>query len=74
MVRNEVWAKACRQEPRLPMPFILTEDLAGKAILCILCLERRLGRRLTANDFTEYTWRDDPWHTPRLRARLISPD
>jgi hypothetical protein len=38
--------------------------------LCIGCLERRLGRMLTVNDFTTAPVNDpDPWDTERLALR-----
>jgi len=40
--------------------------------LCIGCLEARLGRQLCPADFTNVRINNpaDPWHTPRLAARL----
>lgn len=65
--------------------YMLRDDLwktagAGRGYLCIACLEHRLGRQLTAADFTgapvnslspayfRYAWSE---RTPRLRARLL---
>jgi hypothetical protein len=43
----------------------------GDEILCIGCLEVRLGRRLTPHDFTESGINQlDRWHSERLNARL----
>jgi hypothetical protein len=43
---------------------------AGKGFLCIGCLELRLGRKLTARDFTCALINDPhPWDTPRLNER-----
>jgi hypothetical protein len=58
MVTDEVWGQACPE---------------GKGMLCIGCLEARLGRELTARDFT-----DAPVNSPlfgqskRLAARVRS--
>jgi hypothetical protein len=42
----------------------------GVHYLCVGCLERRLGRRLTAADFTDVPVNEpDPWDTPRLAER-----
>lgn len=54
MVHDELWAVAG----------------AGAGYLCIACLEARLGRRLTARDFTSAPInRPDPWDTDRLASR-----
>lgn len=38
--------------------------------LCIACLEQRLGRMLTADDFTDaHVNGEHPWDTARLAAR-----
>jgi hypothetical protein len=44
MVRNEIWAQAWagRRKPH--------HDLPGQEILCIGCLEKRIGRTLVASD------------------------
>lgn len=56
MVEDDVWATA-----GMPAGF-----------LCIGCLEARLGRELRPVDFLDCLLNDpdDPWHTPRLAARL----
>jgi hypothetical protein len=58
MVLDAVWKKAGMR--------------AG--FLCIGCLEKRLGRMLTARDFTSAVINDpeDPWHTKRLASRLLA--
>ncbi len=39
--------------------------------LCIGCLEKRLGRKLTAEDFTDVPVNNQPWQqTRRLQKRL----
>ncbi len=60
MVHDHLWAAAGMGG----------EDGAG--FLCIGCLEFRLGRELTAADFTDamINMADDPWNTLRLRSRL----
>ena len=59
MVHDQVWNAA-----GLP-------PLGG--CLCIGCLERRLGRKLTRHDFTDASVNDpsDLSHTDRLRDRLL---
>ena len=57
MVHDDVWATAGMEE----------------GFLCVGCLEGRLGRELTAADFTPAPINDpDPWDTPRLAARKAS--
>jgi hypothetical protein len=59
MVHDELWAKAGMEEDEM---------------LCVGCLEKRLGRELIAGDFTDAIINDPdfPLHTPRLRFRLTS--
>jgi len=58
MVRDSVWKKAVSERDH-------------GAFLCIGCLEARLGRMLTARDFTRAPInRVDRWNSPRLNARL----
>jgi hypothetical protein len=60
MVRDSVWEKAGMSERKHRATF-----------LCIGCLEARLGRMLTARDFTHVPInRPDRWKSPRLNARL----
>jgi hypothetical protein len=60
MVRDEIW----------------TEAGLGKGILCIGCLEKRLGRELVPGDFDDSASNaPGRWDTPRLLARKgISPE
>jgi hypothetical protein len=45
----------------------------GARFLCVGCIEQRLGRQLTAEDFTGAPINDaDPWDTPRLAARKLT--
>jgi hypothetical protein len=60
MVHDQVWAKAG-----------MTKGERG-GYLCIGCLEKRLGRRLTPKDFTDVRINNPLLRskTPRLRSRL----
>lgn len=51
-----------------------TADLDGRGMLCIGCLERRLGRQLTAADFTDAPINAMPFFPPsaRLASRLAA--
>lgn len=45
----------------------------GPGMLCIGCLEVRIGRKLTADDFTDASINKPfPWLSQRLRTRLTS--
>ncbi len=59
MVKNDVWPR----HPQHP-----TRRLNG--MLCIGCLEARLERKLTEDDFTHYPVNVDGKFSPRLRNRL----
>lgn len=65
MVHDRVWVAAGMEIDTL-------ERKSGK--LCIGCLEKRLGRTLYRRDFTkvEVNALTDPYHTPRLRDRLMA--
>jgi hypothetical protein len=60
MVHDSVWE----------MTGLASED----GYLCIGCLETRLGRSLTAADFTAAPINEpnDPWNTRRLTSRLVA--
>jgi hypothetical protein len=65
MVHNEIWAE-------------VVPDRLG--MLCIGCLERRLGRQLEPSDFTDAPLNGEGLHgrgmfdqSPRLRNRLGRP-
>lgn len=47
---------------------------AGKGYLCIGCLEQRLGRMLTSEDFADYpvNW-PSPWDTARIAEAKNRP-
>ena len=67
MVRGEVWESAwagCRK------PW---HSVPGQEILCIACLERRLGRELARADFTDAPINDPTCSllSDRLRDRLL---
>jgi hypothetical protein len=73
MVCNEVWEQAWRGRRKW------WHDLPGQEVLCIGCLEQRLGRTLMASDFTDAPVNDpnDPLNgdkSERLRARLTAAD
>jgi hypothetical protein len=61
MVRNAVWERAIGVTP------IPNFD---DTILCIGCLERRIGRTLTRYDFTDCAINNDPEKSERLRNRM----
>jgi hypothetical protein len=67
--------RGCRHKGRWEWGYMIHDSLwaaagAGDGFLCIGCLERRLGRRLTPADFTAAPINEaDPWDTPRLAAR-----
>lgn len=51
-VANEVWDTACPDDQVMRWTAPTGEELAqGLFVLCVRCLERRLGRRLTREDF-----------------------
>jgi hypothetical protein len=71
MVCDDLWEQAWRDRRKC-----WHGRVPGQEILCIGCLEQRLGRTLTASDFT-----DAPINDPskgnisqRLRARLTATD
>ncbi len=56
-----------------PQLFCMTPVGLIHEYLCIGCLERRLGRRLTSADFTDAPINQpSPANTPRLASRLAS--
>jgi hypothetical protein len=66
MVTEDVWKAAGMAASTV------TDDKFDGNFLCIGCLELRIGRRLSARDFTDCLVNapDDPCNTPRLRDRL----
>ena len=65
MVKDDVWEKAWAD--RLKSWY---RDGLGVEILCIGCLEKRIGRTLTAIDFTDAPVNDLSDNSARLRERL----
>ena len=49
-------------------------ELIGGGFLCVGCIEKRLGRRLTIDDITPICIPlalGSPWNTERLRSRML---
>jgi hypothetical protein len=74
IVADEVWTAAGMPPGKVdPKSFVLR---GGGGCLCLTCIERRLGRKLTNADFLwqqlMWSWRDRGWLTPRLIDRLQS--
>jgi len=66
MVANDVWALAWPLEKLKPW-----HKMPGQQVLCIGCLESRIGRRLTAADFTQCPLNDRGYErSARLRDRM----
>lgn len=71
MVMPEVWEQAWRERRK---PWHAVE---GQEILCIACLEQRIGRTLMAGDFIPDLQVNDPNKgniSDRLRARLMATE
>jgi hypothetical protein len=70
MVRDDVWEQAWRGR-RKPW-----QVLPGQQVLCISCLEKRLGRTLMACDFTDASVNDPNKGniSQRMGARLTSTE
>jgi hypothetical protein len=72
VVHDEVWEQAWRGRRKS-----WTGRVPGTEILCIGCLERRIGRTLVASDFIPDVPANDPNNgngSERLRDRLIAAD
>jgi hypothetical protein len=69
MLKHAIWEQAWvgRRKPWHVVP--------GQQVLCIGCLEQRLGRTLTAAEFTAAPCNDpnQRWISERLRDRLTMP-
>jgi hypothetical protein len=69
IVKNEIWAAA-----GMPPGKVDPDDMSmrGGGILCVGCIEKRLGRLLTINDFAPRTLDllKSCEHTPRLLSRV----
>jgi hypothetical protein len=71
MVNDEVWQQAWAGQ------FKPWHALPGQQVLCIGCLEKRIGRTLTAADFMDGVEVNDPGKrhmSDRFRDRLMPPD
>lgn len=67
MVRPALWALAWSRDPNRT----LDQFGIAEGYLCVGCLEKRIGRELMADDFTDAPVNDPhPWNTPRLAAAL----
>jgi hypothetical protein len=65
MVTAAVW-----QAAGMPAPVIREQNASGGDFLCVGCIERRLGRMIGPDDFTDALInKPSPWDTPRLAAR-----
>jgi hypothetical protein len=69
MVKKEIWEPAWAGRRKS-----YHGKLPGQEILCIGCLEKRIGRTLCRADFTDADWRSanhpDEYTSKRLRDRL----
>jgi hypothetical protein len=68
MVHDNVWEQAWAGRRKA------WHDVIGQEILCIGCLEQRIGRTLTADDFPDAPVNDftDPDISDRFRCRLTT--
>jgi hypothetical protein len=71
MVRDDVWEQAWRGRRKC-----WHGRVPGQEILCISCLEQRLGHTLTASDFTDVPANDPNKDgiSVRMRGRLATVD
>jgi hypothetical protein len=72
IVNDNVWIAAGMTPGKVDK----NNELIGGGILCVGCIENRLGRRLTVNDFKPITLPlllSSPWITERLRSRALYP-
>jgi hypothetical protein len=70
IVKDEVWSAAGMTPGKIDAR---NHELVGGGFLCVGCIEVRLGRRLTIDDFKEITvpLLFEPWCTERLRSRAL---
>src|SRR5438552_1710134 len=71
VVKDHVWAAAGMTPGKVDPK---TYELVGGGFLCVGCIESRLGRRLTIDDFNPITvplLLGTPWPTKRLRGRVL---
>jgi hypothetical protein len=74
VVKDEVWASAGMPPGKVNPK---TYEMVGGGFLCVGCIEKRLGRRLTMDDINPITIPTlfrSPWITERLRSRILYPD
>jgi hypothetical protein len=67
MVKDEIWASAWTGRPLKPH-----HALPGQMVLCIGCLEQRLGRTLMACDFTDAPVNSWEPMSARMRDRVTA--
>lgn len=65
MVHDRVWLEA-----GMRWHAVCDYGIGCCGILCIACLEQRLGRALRRRDFLNPSRSSDPWNTPLLAARM----
>jgi hypothetical protein len=71
VVKDEVWIAAGMMPGKVDPK---TCVLVGGGFLCVGCIENRLGRRLTIDNFKPIVIGlaiSDIWSTPRLRSRAL---
>lgn len=69
MLWNRVWEEAYYRKINIPE---LAKRQMYKGVLCIGCCEKRLGRKITKEDFTPAPINTDPMYTKgrRLKNRM----
>jgi hypothetical protein len=73
IVHDHVWKAAGMPAGKInPITHVL---VGGGGCLCVCCIESRLGRRLTIQDFKPITFwlLDQRWVTERLKSRFRNP-
>jgi hypothetical protein len=61
IVRDDVWHQACMAEP------VMKDDCG---LLCVGCIEQRLGRHLCRDDFTSCPLNAEGGQSARLLERM----
>ena len=75
MVTDEIWAQAGMETDLIPWYRPDGTPVGPHDYLCVGCLEARLGRELTAADFTDAPINGPAYmhrNTPRLNGRLTT--
>lgn len=87
MVQNSIWDRVVKSRPRIANLIVLDEDgkidksiapvpvkIQNEGMLCIGCLETRVGRKLRAKDFTDCHINVDPRYqrSVRLQKRMMT--